>query len=69
MLKYLLITAFLLCWSPVLALMPGDTVSDLAFDEITLTGESTADTIPRSLHTILNDGRTVIIYFFTITFS
>jgi len=69
MLRTILLTLFLLISSVNAAYLPGDLIPDKSFTELKFNNDGTVDSLSRNLHTILNDGRTVIIYFFTITFS
>lgn len=69
MLKSILIIMLLIFSSVKASFLPGQSVPDKAFTELKFNNDGTVDSLDKNLHTILNDGRTVIIYFFTITFS
>lgn len=69
MLKTILITLLIWMSSLFAVFAPGETIPNMDFIELQFNDDESVDSLSRNLYTILDDGRTVIIYFFTITFS
>jgi len=67
--KTILTALFIWIGSLFAVFTPGDTIPNMAFTELQFNDDQSVDSLSRDLYTILDDGRTVIIYFFTITFS
>lgn len=67
--KIILVTMLIWIGSLFAVFTPGDTIPNIEFTELQFNDDDSVDSLSRDLYTILDDGRTVIIYFFTITFS